>query len=317
VTFDGWLPGYERHETENCGGYNDPDAECKNLWHSTESPFGSIDSVLRLFSGPVYDASHFVVDFGKPGQASRMAQCSPITKAACSLVGGGNVVSTNGVPVIQTEVCGYAAESHLWTDDVLRFLAQHAVNVRRAQQVALGRSFRHQVSVTFYGQDAGFIVASSSARQRLSPTAWRAYNGHVGHQHVPMNDHWDPGKLNVARICELAIQIEGGVTPPPPTPPTEELTVAEADRIIEVVNDDHNDTRRWMGTRPVKVAGKPEQYALLATPAGLVRQHLTGELKSVLTKARFLSDVGKEQGLDFIELRDPAEVAAFEALPVV
>lgn len=319
MTFDGWLPGYERHPFENCGGYNDPEAECKNLWHTTESDFGSIDGVLRLFAGPVYDASHFVIDFGKPGQKSRMAQCSPITKAACSLAGGGNVVSTNGVPVIQTEICGRAAETHLWEDDVLRFLAQHAVNVRKAQQQALGRSFRHEVSVTFYGLDAGFTLATQNARQRLSPAAWRAYNGHIGHQHVPKNDHWDPGKLNVARICELARQIEGDTPPPPPPPPPlpEEITVAEADRIIDVVNRDHTDTRRYVPPRAVKVVGDPSQYLIVETANGLARQHLSGELKAVLLKTRQISDVGKEAGTDFIELTDSGEVAAFLALPTV
>jgi hypothetical protein len=39
--------------------------------------------------------------------------------------------------------------------------------------------------------------------QRLSDGAYNAYRGVLGHQHVPQNDHRDPGALDVARIIEL------------------------------------------------------------------------------------------------------------------
>lgn len=40
---------------------------------------------------------------------------------------------------------------------------------------------------------------------RLSGSAWNAYYGHLGHQHVPENVHGDPGSINWKRIEELAI----------------------------------------------------------------------------------------------------------------
>ena len=40
-----------------------------------------------------------------------------------------------------------------------------------------------------------------------------------GHQHVPENDHWDPGNLNVQRAVQHAKAILGGTVTPPPGPP--------------------------------------------------------------------------------------------------
>lgn len=42
------------------------------------------------------------------------------------------------------------------------------------------------------------------ASQRMSFAQWRAFYGHCGHQHVPENDHGDPGALNMTRILAIA-----------------------------------------------------------------------------------------------------------------
>lgn len=43
-----------------------------------------------------------------------------------------------------------------------------------------------------------------STKARMSGAAWDAFRGVCGHQHVPENDHGDPGLLNAARIVQLA-----------------------------------------------------------------------------------------------------------------
>jgi len=57
---------------------------------------------------------------------------------------------------------------------------------------------------------------------RLTNAQWTAYYGWLGHQHVPENDHGDPGNINMKRILELAT----GSTATPATPPKETSTVA-------------------------------------------------------------------------------------------
>jgi hypothetical protein len=67
-----------------------------------------------------------------------------------------------------------------------------------------------------YGTDSrrpGITPASYGANPaRMSHTAWRNFTGWCGHQHVPENDHGDPGSMNFARVIALA----GGATTPPP-----------------------------------------------------------------------------------------------------
>lgn len=43
-----------------------------------------------------------------------------------------------------------------------------------------------------------------STRARMSGATWDAFRGVCGHQHVPENDHGDPGLLNATRIIDLA-----------------------------------------------------------------------------------------------------------------
>ncbi|HEY6222818.1 MAG TPA: hypothetical protein VIW26_03470, partial [Gemmatimonadales bacterium] len=44
---------------------------------------------------------------------------------------------------------------------------------------------------------------------RFTAAAWLAFDGWCGHQHVPNNDHGDPGAIDIARLLAIAA----------PTPP--------------------------------------------------------------------------------------------------
>ncbi|MFE0794800.1 hypothetical protein [Streptomyces mutabilis] len=59
-----------------------------------------------------------------------------------------------------------------------------------------------------YGKDSrrpGITPASYGANPaRMSMSAWRSFKGWCGHQHVPENDHGDPGNLNFARVIAIA-----------------------------------------------------------------------------------------------------------------
>ncbi|APC46302.1 endolysin [Streptomyces phage BRock] len=51
---------------------------------------------------------------------------------------------------------------------------------------------------------------------RLTFAEWDAFKGICGHQHVPENDHGDPGNIDFSKLLELAKAI---VTPPKPVEP--------------------------------------------------------------------------------------------------
>ncbi|WP_063886212.1 MULTISPECIES: hypothetical protein [unclassified Streptomyces] len=77
-----------------------------------------------------------------------------------------------------------------------------------------------------YGKDArrpGVTPASYGASPaRMSMAAWRKFTGWCGHQHVPENDHGDPGSMDFARVIALAKGDNAPTTPPkndkPPAP---------------------------------------------------------------------------------------------------
>lgn len=59
-----------------------------------------------------------------------------------------------------------------------------------------------------YGKDSrrpGVTPASYGASPaRMTFTQWNDFTGWCGHQHVPENEHGDPGSMNFARVLELA-----------------------------------------------------------------------------------------------------------------
>ncbi|MEU6543867.1 hypothetical protein [Streptomyces sp. NPDC046859] len=59
-----------------------------------------------------------------------------------------------------------------------------------------------------YGKDSrrpGVAPASYGASPaRMSMSTWRSFKGWCGHQHVPENDHGDPGSMDFARVIQLA-----------------------------------------------------------------------------------------------------------------
>jgi hypothetical protein len=49
-----------------------------------------------------------------------------------------------------------------------------------------------------------YPASYGKTKARMSGTTWDAFRGVLGHQHVPENDHGDPGALDAARIITLA-----------------------------------------------------------------------------------------------------------------
>ncbi|WP_330449831.1 hypothetical protein [Streptomyces anulatus] len=86
-----------------------------------------------------------------------------------------------------------------------------------------------------YGKDSrrpGVTPASYGASPaRMSMSAWRTFTGWCGHQHVPENDHGDPGSMDFARVIALA---KGDTKP---APPKEDTDVALSDADIKKVAD--------------------------------------------------------------------------------
>jgi hypothetical protein len=57
---------------------------------------------------------------------------------------------------------------------------------------------------TFYGPGCGWVLASSTARQRMNGAAWNTFNGVCAHQHVPEQSHWDSGEFKIQLALDAA-----------------------------------------------------------------------------------------------------------------
>lgn len=80
----------------------------------------------------------------------------------------------------------------------------------------------HGIPVTspVAGVWAPYPSSAGNGPQRLTFQAWENLRGWVGHQHVPENDHGDPGSLNFPRIAALATAPSPAQ---PPAAPTERM----------------------------------------------------------------------------------------------
>ena len=85
---------------------------------------------------------------------------------------------------IQVELVGFAKESHLWSEASYRQIADLARWIEKHGGV-------ERICSVQFRSSSNFKV-----------TNWLGYSGHIGHQHVPENDHWDPGLLDIARVLK-------------------------------------------------------------------------------------------------------------------
>jgi hypothetical protein len=237
-----------------------------------------MDTLNGFFAGRPCSTPHFAIE----PSSKRKVQYIPLTYSAAALFNAPGGVETNRAHAIQVEIVGRAAETHTWSDDWLKFIGSFIADVVNA-----GVPVDINNYPKFYGSGDG-LIASSSGFQRFKPDQWNSFNGVCGHQHVPENDHWDPGKLNIARVIEHANTFIG--TKPPTTAPKPEVT-----NPMKAVYKFPNSTELWMlcsgyvanaevedanGTpRPATINKVTEYFRLIPSPEDLSQLYADGHLK--------------------------------------
>lgn len=181
-----WLPGCHRQDFGTSGG-SWARQPAMIVLHSTEGT-----------SWPGYDsgqsAPHFTID----PETGERRQHIAMTEAARALANSSGGVETNRAGCIQIEIIGTCDPSHEgeagWTflpDADLSHVAALVADIARDQEIPLTSS------VEFIGYPASYGTGNGV---RLSSSAWGSYRGVCGHQHVPENDHGDPGDIDIAAI---------------------------------------------------------------------------------------------------------------------
>ena len=158
--------------------------------HTTEG--WSIESAEAAYRAKDI-APHFTVDFA----ARRWVQHIDTASSSSAMRNEPGGVQTNRDGAIQIEIVGFAAHTQDMADDDLRWLGRIVLTVCSREGID---PRRHPA---FVGTEAG-TIATTTAPQRMTDAAWDAFDGVCGHQHVPENHHWDPGRFPYDRMLALA-----------------------------------------------------------------------------------------------------------------
>lgn len=128
------------------------------------------------------------------GDDAKFFQHFPISVAARALEHNPGTIETNCQSAIQIELAWKAAE----IGDLPEAMLERLWDWMRWVETQTGvKSWQY---AQFVGEGDGKGYDSSS---RMSDDEWIAFNGWCGHQHVPGNRHWDPGKLDIGRLLRI------------------------------------------------------------------------------------------------------------------
>jgi hypothetical protein len=176
-----WHPRAVRRVHIDAGGFQGGGR--KLVWHTTEG------TSLPNYGG---SSPHFTLD----PLDGRLWQHIPLDRAARALQAGG----PNFWNTVQVELIGYA-------DTAL------AVRRRTPERAVVNWPDRAYESIAELARwiETNFGVPKRCSVEFLSHTSHMAsldavkrYTGHLGHQHINGNDHWDPGLLKIGLVLDSA-----------------------------------------------------------------------------------------------------------------
>lgn len=171
-----WYPNADRSTVgNNAGAYTG--GPYKGVLHTTEgsSAAGAIGAFKANNSWP-----HFLVD--NTGKVWQFIDTTKAGRALQNLAGG---IQTNTDSAIQIEVTGFASQP-----------LQHPLAQMDGLK-ALMRWIEVNTGVKPKGPGRAFATAYGQNSLRFTFAQWDAFDGWCGHCHVPENDHWDPGAINL------------------------------------------------------------------------------------------------------------------------
>ena len=232
----GLLPGYEQIHGATARGtnYRRTDLPWRVVLHTIEG-YSSSHAGFRSLAAGHRNSPHLWVD-PRAGKRWKL-QTVPLDKAARSLRRASGQPETNHAMALQVEMAGRAAETQGWSNADLDWLGAEML----APIVEFVRSVGSDINLDYvertYGAGEGIILASVSSPIRYNQQTWYYDCNWVStHQRVTGNSHWDAGDLNNGRIIAAAKEALGETPPSPPPPPSGEITVGQAEDIIDHID---------------------------------------------------------------------------------
>jgi len=191
------------------------------VWHSTEGT-----SLPTYSGGAIAPNLTAVPNWGK--KRLDWYQHFGFDTSARALVNRAGGVETNTLNVAQVEIVGtcdpathkrWGATPHLYMPELpdwaIRDLAAFARWAHDEHGVPLSSGVTFKAYPGSYGSNG----------VRMNGGEWMAFSGHCGHQHVPENDHGDPGSLPMAAI--LAAAGKSSTSSSTPTKPSKPAAVPQ------------------------------------------------------------------------------------------
>jgi len=208
-----WWSKATRDEMKDAGLF--VDGRPKGVLHTTEGT--SYAGARKTFVAKSC-APHFTVSFER-GRFEAW-QHIPLNRAARALVHApGNPTETNKWRAVQVEMVGYADADEcrknkgLYQGDFPEPYLAGIAELMRWIEANAGVA-RQGVAFVHYPESSG---ADNGIRFRAEE--WRAFNGWCGHQHVPGNEHGDPGDIDIARLIGAPVPATNGLGPAPAPQP--------------------------------------------------------------------------------------------------
>lgn len=162
-----------------------------------------------------------------------------VDRSSRALVNRSGGVETNTLNAFQVELVGTCDPAHKtsWGSkkagvDYIFWPAAPDWALKELAKLVRWLADNHRVPARSSVVWKSYPTSYGASSVRLSGSQWSDYYGWLGHQHVPENDHGDPGNINFARVLEHA----NAQTPAPPAPPKEK-PVALSDNDVKRIVD--------------------------------------------------------------------------------
>ena len=171
----------------------------RGILHTTEG--------TRMSSG----APYYHIGFKDSAAGITIVQWRPFGKASRALrnLRGGVQTNRQGDFCVNAVVIGYARNAANWSNELLVALRTFMLWCDNSLGVPMNVSPKAGGGSECYGY---------TSPCRMTKTEWVGFGGWAGHQNVPENTHWDPGKVNWNYL------MTGDGAPPPPPPPQSDWT---------------------------------------------------------------------------------------------
>lgn len=238
-----WYPQAIRNQAVRDGGSYVSGLPFRGVLHTTESNGFSPRS--DSYGGWHTSYPHFTALEKSSGV--EIYQHVAIDRAARALRNPSGGVQTNRARAIQIEIVGKASQSPVMSDRLLAALSRWMRWVE--SQTGIRRTS------PMFDDNRAYGLGGSV---RMTGPEWERFDGWCGHQHVPENDHWDPGRIPIERLLGDAV----------PAPVVALPDAGARYRVIDVAADDVLNVRTAPGTgNPVIGSLASDELRVMTTGA--------------------------------------------------